>query len=91
MPNRAINSIYVRELVVAEARELGYNLEGDWLLVPWTEDAAPREAVILQLAQVLGGRASGSYPRGHGRIGYTIHLATGDRLDLSVLPRYVNK
>lgn len=89
--------------LAAKARELGYALalhgsaqrDLDVIAVPWIENAAsPQELVQALCAEFdVAPNQPLAEPtvRPHGRMSWSIPLWWGAYIDLSVIPKYVNK
>ena len=74
----------------------------DLIAVPWTLEASPREELVHAIVSAVGGYirnellgSDGTIMRNpeakpHGRLAWSIHVAGGTYLDLSVMPRQLD-
>ena len=63
----------------------------DVIAVPWGEDVSSPQVFINDLAKALGGhgeaQADGPEKKPHGRLAWTVPVAAGLALDVSITPR----
>ena len=83
-------------LIKELARDIGYavGLHGsmkrdvDLIAVPWTEDAAPADALIAHLANILKANVLGHSVKPHGRVAWSLQIDGWVKvIDISVCPR----
>lgn len=58
----------------------------DLVAIPWVEDAADPHVLVEALQQVCKGKLIGPEQKPHGRLAWSIVLAGGAYVDLSVMP-----
>ena len=87
-------------ILIEIARKHGYALalhgslarDMDLIATPWTDTASDHKDLLTDICKAVGAEGFDvGEPKPHGRIGYSVSIGSGGYLDISFVPRDVDK